>query len=276
MHMNDRPLSPTRLLVVDDDNDLRVFLQDFLIEEGYEVDVGATMDEALSLIDTKLYHLILTDLLSHSSVTPLRSALTISTHARPTPVAALTGWNISAAEVKRAGLVELIAKPFDLTDLLATVSAHVEMRLTPDQRRHAEALRQFCDAINAGDVEACLAVCVDDLRINAPDNPLGEPAEPLAGRIECSRFIRSILRSEPAMRFDDYLIYPHDRGLALRYQKSWSASGLPGDRATMSGAMFVQFTDGRIGQINMQAPDLAWSAFPSSSSTIGRQQDSQT
>src|SRR5512146_220799 len=106
--MNQGPLVPPRLLVVDDDSDLRGFLADFLLEEGYAVDTAATLDEALALIDLRLYHLVLTDLLAHSVTTPLSSALTILAHARPTPVVALTGWNISADDVKRAGLPRLI------------------------------------------------------------------------------------------------------------------------------------------------------------------------
>ncbi len=122
---------PTRLLVIDDDGDLRLFLRDLLTEEGYEVDLSATLDEALALLETRVYHLIITDLLAHSPSDPLRTALTLRDFAHPTPVAALTGWNVSAEEVAREGLVRLIPKPFDLDELLDAVAASVEMIIHP-------------------------------------------------------------------------------------------------------------------------------------------------
>lgn len=274
--MNERPLSSVRLLVVDDDNDLRAFMQDLLIEEGYDVDVGATMDEALALLDTRLYHLVLTDLLSHSISAPLRSAVTILAHARPTPVAALTGWTISPKEVTRAGLACLIPKPFDLSDLLAVIASYVEPRLSAEQQRQAETLRRFCDGINAGNPSESLSVCADDIRIIGPQNPLGESGATAAGQTTCRAFIEDALRGQPSLRVDDYMVYPHDHGLALRYQKSWSASGMPSGRATASGAMFVQFSDGRISQIELQSGALVWTDLPPERAWLGRQQDSQS
>ena len=274
--MSERPLLSARLLVVDDDNDLRAFMQDLLIEEGYDVDVGATMDQALALVDTHLYHLILTDLLTHSNSAPLRSAQTILAHARPTPVAALTGWTISPLEVTRAGLACLIAKPFDLADLLAVIASHVEPRLSAEQQRLAEALRRFCDGISTGNIDEALRVCCEDLRIIAPENPLGDSSATVAGLAACHGFIEDALGSQPSLRIDDCVIYGHERGLAARYQKSWSASGMPSGRATASGAMFVRFNDGRISQIEMQLGDAARNAPIPERAMLGRQQDSQS
>lgn len=274
--MNERPLSSVRLLVVDDDTDLRAFMQDLLIEEGYDVDVGATMDEALALLDTRLYHLVLTDLLSHSISAPLRSAQIILAHSRPTPVVALTGWTISPMEVTRAGLACLIPKPFDLTDLLSMIAAHIEPRLSATQQRQAETLRRFCDAINAGDVSESLSVCADDLRIFGPQEPLGETGATVAGQAACRAFIEDALHDQPSLRIDAYMMYPHEHGLALRYQKSWSASGMPSGRATTSGALFVRFNDGRISQIEMRSEALAWASPPPERAWLGRQQDSQS
>ncbi len=274
--MNERPLSSIRLLVVDDDSDLRAFLQDLLVEEGYDVDVGATMDEALVLLDTRLYHLVLTDLLSHSIAAPLRSAVTILAHARPTPVAALTGWTISPREVTRAGLACLIPKPFDLSDLLALIASYVEPRLTAEQQRQAETLRRFCDGVNAGNVSESLSVCAADLRIIAPENPLGESGDAVEGKAACRAFMEDALRNQPSTQFDDYVIYGDEQGLALRYQKSWAASGLPSGRATTCGALFVRFNEGRISQIEMSSPDLTWKELPPERVWLGRQQDSQS
>ncbi len=157
--------SPPRVLVIDDDSDLRLFLYDLLVEEGYRVDVGATLDEALALINAQVYHLILTDLLTHSLDDPLRSAVTVRQAAYPTPVIALTGWNITSADVTRAGLARLIPKPFDLTDLLAAITSCVETAPDAEEQRQTETLARKHEAISARKRDDCVALCAEDVRV---------------------------------------------------------------------------------------------------------------
>jgi CheY-like chemotaxis protein len=270
--MNKRSLSSPRLLIVDDESDLRLFLQDLLMEEGYQVDISATLDEALALIDAHVYHLIVTDLLMHSTAAPLRSALAIYTRARPTPVMALTGWNISAAEVARAGLTRLIAKPFDLTEFLAAIAATVETRLSAEQQRQAETLRCYCDAFNAGDLGASLATCVDGVRLYPPDKSLGEPEPVVAGRDACLTYLEGLRRAHPDLRLEEYLTYPHPKGLALRYLMSWSTPETPNGRTSVAGALAVQFNGERISQISMLTRG-PWDAFPPPTDTLPDEQN---
>jgi CheY-like chemotaxis protein len=272
MRMNERSLSSPRLLIVDDESDLRLFLQDFLMEEGYRVDISATLDEALALIDAHVYHLIVTDLLMHSTAAPLRSALAIYTRAHPTPVIALTGWNLSAAEVARAGLTRLIAKPFDLTEFLAAIAASVETRLSAEQQRQAETLRRYCDAFNAGDLGASLATCVDGVRLYPSDKSLGEPAPVIAGHDACLTYLEGLRRARPDLRLEDYVIYPHPKGLALRYLMSWSTPETPNGRASVAGALAVQFNSERISQISMRTRG-PWDALPPPTDTLPDEQD---
>ncbi len=249
MRMNEPPSATPRLLVIDDDNDLRLFLQELLTEESYVVDVGATLSEALALIDTRVYHLIITDLLAHSSTDPLRSALAILGRAQPTPVAALTGWNISAAEVTHSGLARLILKPFDINELLTTVAECLETRLSTAQRRQAEVVRRFWEAFNASDLTTCLAACADDVRILPPDEPSAGETKPIVGLASCRDYLEMGLRTIPGIHLDEYLIHPLPRGLALRYVKSWPTAEQPGGRATLAGMLSLQFRGQRISQI---------------------------
>lgn len=273
--MNERSLSPARLLVVDDESDLRLFLRDLLTEEGYVVDSAATLSEALSLIDTHVYHLILTDLLLHSTAAPLRSALAIHTRARPTPVVALTGWNISAAEVTRAGLARLIAKPFDLTELLALIASSVEIRLSAEQQRQAETLRRYCAALSAGDLDASLAACADDVQLCPFDETPGESGPIVAGRAACRSYLDGLLRAQPDMRLEESLIYPQATGLALRYLKSWSAPGAPDGRASASGAFAARFSGEHISQISVLTRDSSSEAFTPPTASLPNRQDCQ-
>jgi len=261
IRMAERKISPPRLLVVDDDSDLRLFLQDLLTEEGYDVDVGATLDEALALIDTHVYHLILTDLLTHTLSDPLRSAATVRQAAHPTPIVALTGWNITAADVAQAGLARLISKPFDLDELLDAIASCLETPLSAEQRRQAEVVGHYCDAFNAHDFDTCLALCADDVRFDASAPQLTGPTGRLVGQATMRAVLQHMLLYAPDMRMDDYLIHPQTKGLALRCMKSWIATAAPDGRTSMPASMFFQFSGERITQISLSMDGQNWHAL---------------
>lgn len=252
---------PTRLLVIDDDGDLRLFLRDLLTEEGYAVDLSATLDEALAFLETRVYHLIITDLLVHSPSDPLRTALTLRDFAHPTPVAALTGWNVSAEEVARAGLVRLIPKPFDLAELLAAVAASVEMSYTPEQRLQAEIVAQLCAAFNAHEPDAMVALCAADARVYPSSDELDAPVMPIIGRAGLRAVIQRLLERAPDSRLDDYLIYPQTDGLAVRYVRSWREQTAPGGRAVTAVSSLIRFDGALISQISFRVGAQWWNAF---------------
>lgn len=273
--MAERTLSPPRLLVIDDDSDLRLFLQDLLIEEGYAVDVAATLDEALAFLDSHVYHLVLTDLLTHSSSDPLRSALIVRDYAHPTPVAALTGWNISSAEVTRAGLARLIPKPFDLSDLLVSISSCLVTSYSADQRRQAEVLARYYEAVNVRDIDACVSLCAEDVHGYLSAEAPGEQKDMLAGQAALRAELERRLRLSPDMRVEDYLIHPLPKGLAVRYLKSWTPPGIPGERITVTASMLFQFNGERISQISVRLESQRWQALIPEAMYISGAQDSQ-
>src|SRR5258708_22602962 len=51
----------SRILLVEDDHNVRVLLEHVLIDGGYEVDSAATAAEARSLLDSVTYELLLAD-----------------------------------------------------------------------------------------------------------------------------------------------------------------------------------------------------------------------
>jgi CheY-like chemotaxis protein len=252
---------PIRLLVIDDDSDLRLFLRDLLTEEGYVVDLGATLDEALALLETRVYHLILTDLLTHSPNDPLRSALTLRDFAHPTPVATLTGWNVTAEEVAQAGLACLISKPFDLDVLLDAVAANVEMPYTTEQRRQAEIVAQLCAAFNAHDFDTLVAHYTDDARMYPSCEALDAPIMPLIGRAGIRAGLRRMMEHAPDIRMDDYLIYPQANCLALRFVQSWREPKAPGGRAFAAASSLIQFDGAFVSQISLRVGSQRWNAL---------------
>lgn len=282
--MNQGPLSPPRLLVVDDDNDLRGFLEDFLLEEGYAVDTAATLDEALTLLDLRLYHLVVTDLLTHSVAAPLSTALTILAHARPTPVVALTGWNIGAEEVKRAGLLRLIRKPFDLGDLLKTLEACIKVTLTPAQQRQEATALRFYMQLTDGDSEGLRSLCTDDLCVygtgttgatGATGTPHNAPPSAIRGQKAGRVYLVERLAAYPHARMDDHITFPQPGGLALRYLLSWQPTEDTEERTRVSSAAYLQFRGARISQITLTAPERFTAAIARLRPALSETEDCQ-
>lgn len=250
---------PMRLLVIDDDDDLRHFLQDLLTEEGYVVDSGGTLDEALALIDAHAYHLILTDLLTHSIADPLRSALVVKRRAYPTPVVALTGWNIMASEATRAGLARLIAKPFDLAELLTAITACLTQALSAEQQRQAVVVARLFETFNAQEIDACAALFTDDVRIYAPEGlPLEHDTQCENGQAAIRARLEHALRLTPGVRLTERALFPQPEGLALRCMKSWPAPETPDGDATLAIGLDLQFSGGRISQISVSGDSQRW------------------
>ena len=54
--------SPSRILVIDDDEDVRLLLRDLLEESFYTVDTASCGEEALKMIRVSTYDLVVTDL----------------------------------------------------------------------------------------------------------------------------------------------------------------------------------------------------------------------
>jgi DNA-binding response OmpR family regulator len=250
--------SPPRLLVIDDDADLRLFLQDFLTEEGYRVDVGATMPEALALIDSHVYDLILTDLLTHSTADPLHSAIIVRERAYPTPVIALTAWGISQAQIAQADLARLVAKPFDLTNLLAEVGACLTRPWSAEQKRWAETIERYLAAFSAGDLDACVANCADNVRVvPSQQQELDALALPsMQGRAALRAHLERQRHVTPDNRIQEYALFPLPNGIAMRCMKSWqSANAVLGRVSQAITVMFVCDASG-ITEIRFRSLDV--------------------
>lgn len=247
--------SAPRLLVIDDDDDLRLFLLDLLNEEGYIVDSSSTMGEALAAINSHVYHLIVTDLLAHSAVDPLRSAIAILEAASPTPVMTLTGWSVTADEVAHAGLIRMVPKPFDITDLLSAIAACSKLTLNPHQQRWAEIVHGFCAALNANNLDALVALCTDDVRIAADLGEQQDSTKKISGRASYRTRLEQCRSTRPDVRFDEYVIYPQSNGIALRGVISWQAPGAMNGRSRLVTSMVFQFAGQLISQLTIRATD---------------------
>lgn len=130
-----------RLLVVDDEETIRIALAKFLRARGYDVETADSGSAALALLEERRYALMLCDI-RLPGVTGLE--LVPQAHAIDPNVAVvmLTAVNdaLTAAESISLGAMEYLTKPVDLLDLLAAVQRVLHRRDFAIEQRNVERL----------------------------------------------------------------------------------------------------------------------------------------
>lgn len=117
---------PARLLVVEHDAGIQDLLAAFLTSEGYSVSLATTPDEARTLLREQCFHLILTDLFSTSPRDRFCAVEQLRASAHHTPIGVITGWNVEDDEIAEHDFAFLLRKPFDVEDLVDSITACVE------------------------------------------------------------------------------------------------------------------------------------------------------
>lgn len=239
-----------RVLIVEDDQDTQDILGTILSEEGYEVSLAASPQEAISLLDEQVFHFILTDLFTQSADDPLGSVAALRAQAQPTPIGVMTGWNVSIEAVQRAGFACLIKKPFELDEMLATIASCLRVTLSPERQRQAKVVERFYAALNARDWDAALRLCVAPLRYYPAANSLYAPTRKLEGKDAYRAYVEDVFERLSVTRFEDLLIYARPKGLAARYTYGLTLpGGMPQQRA---GATLFRFRGELIAQIGVK------------------------
>ncbi|MFQ5656609.1 MAG: response regulator [Candidatus Methylomirabilales bacterium] len=120
--MNTGTSLPHRILVVEDDEDMRENLRRILVGAGYEVQLARNGVEAIEVLKELRFHLVLTDL-----VMPGMGGLDllgeIRRHEQNVPVIFLTAFGDRNTMVKATekGAVDFLTKPFRAASLLGLI-----------------------------------------------------------------------------------------------------------------------------------------------------------
>jgi DNA-binding NtrC family response regulator len=121
-------MSTARILVVDDEADIRDLVQEILTEEGYAVDVAANAAEARIACAKQPPDLVLLDIWMPDTdgISLLREWQ--QTHALTAPVVMMSGHGTveTAVEATRLGAVDYVEKPLSLAKLLRTVKSALD------------------------------------------------------------------------------------------------------------------------------------------------------
>lgn len=103
-----------RILLVDDDPDLRNLVVNVLEEAGYAVAATDRQSEALELLKTLKFDLVITDSFSTVPSAVFASTAPVLAAAGTTPVTLFSAHLMQRAAVLAAGFCSYIRKPFDL------------------------------------------------------------------------------------------------------------------------------------------------------------------
>lgn len=113
---------PRRILVVEDDEDMRENLQRILVGAGYKVTLAEDGDQAITMLRTQPCHLVLTDLVM-PGMNGLELLKKIRQHDQNLPVVFLSAFGDRAtyAKATELGAVDFVTKPFRASSILGLI-----------------------------------------------------------------------------------------------------------------------------------------------------------
>ena len=130
----------SKILVVDDDSDIRNLLSDFLAKQGYEVILARNGHEAIDIAANDNPQMILLDVrMPGLDGIATCTRLKAERQTRSIPVIMATGFTDRLTAALQAGADDLVTKPFHLLDLLIRVKSMLRIQHLPDEQRRAVA-----------------------------------------------------------------------------------------------------------------------------------------
>jgi len=121
------PTNAARILVIDDEPDLRTLYTLTLLRAGYAVESGAGIQEAWSLLETQAFDLVITDMrLPDGNGAELLRGLRAQRRAERCIVITAYGSAENAVESLKAGAFDYLTKPVDLKQFRSVVAAAVK------------------------------------------------------------------------------------------------------------------------------------------------------
>ena len=111
-----------QLLLVESDPAVRELLVELVAEAPYTLVPAATLSEAIALLHTRTFALILTDSFSPTPTEVLAPTAPLRQAAGSTPVVLFTAYRVDDAAVRAAGFSGCIPKPFEVEDLLRRIA----------------------------------------------------------------------------------------------------------------------------------------------------------
>ena len=126
------PAPAPKLLVVDDEPDLRTLYELTLMREGYDVESAGSVSEAWHLLESQSYALLITDMrLPDGTGLDLLARLEAAGRSEKAMVITAYGSPENAVEALKSGAYDYLTKPVDLRQFRAVVASAIGRQPTP-------------------------------------------------------------------------------------------------------------------------------------------------
>jgi DNA-binding NtrC family response regulator len=184
-------MTASRILVVDDEADIRGLLKEILADEGYEVEVAADAAQARSLRTTQVPDLVLLDIWMPDTdgITLLREWSVTDGYDCPVVMMSGHGTVETAVEATRLGAFDFVEKPLSLTKLLRTVERALD---AGRRKRLSERTRGSALAVPIGKSKLTQALREQVQQVAASSSPVLLLGELGAGREAYARYLHSL------------------------------------------------------------------------------------
>ncbi|MBT8407026.1 MAG: response regulator [Deltaproteobacteria bacterium] len=129
-----------KILVADDEKEIRRLLDDFLKVEGYEVVLAADGEQALELAETEDPQAIILDIkMPKMDGNEVCKRLKENEQTRFIPVIIITGFGDNKLDALDKGADDFVNKPFDMVELSIRVKSVLRIRHLKDELERAVA-----------------------------------------------------------------------------------------------------------------------------------------
>ncbi len=184
-------MTASRILVVDDEADIRGLLKEILADEGYEVEVAADAAQARSSRAAQAPDLVLLDIWMPDTdgITLLREWSATDGHDCPVVMMSGHGTVETAVEATRLGAFDFVEKPLSLTKLLRTVERALD---AGRRKRLSERTRGSALAVPIGKNRLTQALREQVQQAAASASPVLLIGELGSGREAYARYLHSL------------------------------------------------------------------------------------
>jgi putative two-component system response regulator len=144
----------TRILIVDDEETIRLALRKFLRSRGYEVEIAGSGDQALEILDEQSFSLMLCDV-RMPGMTGVQVVPEARARDRDLAIIMLTAVNdaATATETLSSGATDYLMKPVELADLQQAVDRALHKRGELIEQRRLDKLIREEVALRTAELE---------------------------------------------------------------------------------------------------------------------------
>jgi two-component system, NtrC family, nitrogen regulation response regulator NtrX len=184
-------MTASRILVVDDEADIRGLLKEILAEEGYEVEVAADATQARTSRATLVPDLVLLDIWMPDTdgITLLREWSMTDGYDCPVVMMSGHGTVETAVEATRLGAFDFVEKPLSLTKLLRTVERALD---AGRRKRLSERTQGSSLAVPIGKSKVTISLREQVQHAASSSSPVLLQGELGSGREAYARYLHSL------------------------------------------------------------------------------------